>query len=132
MRALRAQLAALFAALIIALPGSAWARAHFLCRMTGQEMPARCCKADHVEHASHEPQARPLDCCERIAPVAHTGALGTRLTAENIAPAALAALVPEAPYLPPHALAAARSPEQARAPPPSGPPLYLVHCAFLS
>lgn len=132
MRALRAQLAALFAALIVALPGSAWARAHFLCRMTGQEMPARCCKAGHGNAKSHEPQARPLDCCERVAPVAHNAALGTRLTTESVAPAALVALALEPPYLPAYTFAAPPSPEQARAPPSLGPPLYLVHCALLS
>jgi len=130
MRAFRAQLAALFAALVLVLPGAVWARAHYLCRMTGRPMPASCCN----EHAgeSREKRALPLDCCRRVTPAAHTGTPGTRFASQDLAPAALANVLAEPAYLPLHSLAVERAPRRARAPPPAGPPLYLAHCSFLS
>ncbi|HEY4157710.1 MAG TPA: hypothetical protein VGM29_06415 [Polyangiaceae bacterium] len=132
MRAIRAKLAALVAVLVLVLPGSAWARAHYVCRMTGASMSARCCKSPCADPGSRDPQVLPLDCCERVAPAARASTLGTRVVASDVAPAALAALVNEPSYLPPRSLAVRVAPAQARAPPPRGSPLYLVHCALLS
>ncbi|HEY2408375.1 MAG TPA: hypothetical protein VGI10_20350 [Polyangiaceae bacterium] len=132
MHAIRAKLAALVAVLVLVLPGSAWARAHYVCRMTGASMSARCCKSPYVDPVSRDPQVLPVDCCERVAPAARAGTLGTRVVASDVAPAALAALLSEPSYLPLRSLAVRVAPAQACAPPTLGSALYLVHCALLN
>ena len=116
-RSIRAHFVALLAALVLVLPGSAWARAYYQCRATGQAMNAPCCDEGKRSSQPQAPEARPLDCCQRIAPVARAGALGTELTQLDIAPAALlpAELTPLAPAALEQTLRA--TPIQARAPP---------------
>src|SRR6478735_7888651 len=102
MRTVLVRLLVVLAALLV-LPGSAWGRDHFLCRMTGRVAPTCCCAAAKAVSAKRcEPGVRPSDCCERVHP--GDGATATSAAApQTIDPAALTAIVPQPAYFVPSA-----------------------------
>jgi hypothetical protein len=133
MRSFGARWVALFTALAVLLPASAFARAHYFCRMMDRVVDTCCCDADvRDESASCEPQLRSNDCCEKITAATRSAALGPAVTEFHVPPAALSATVLAAAYVVPKSVGVLTLPLQARAPPGVGPPLFIVHCSLLT
>jgi hypothetical protein len=133
MVAFRARILALVAAIALMLPSGAAAGAHYFCRMAERVLPNCCCAAAHDEHESgHEVQVRGAGCCEQMLTPARAGATAANDAALELPAAGLATVLPAAawPQAPVSRLRAARA--RSRAPPGVGPPLFIVHCAFLS
>jgi hypothetical protein len=132
MRAVRARIFALLAALVLLLPGGASARTQYYCQMLGRVVASCCCEtaaASQAPGAVQELQA--ADCCQRISSSTRSASLGARQALQGIAAAVL-----------PSELASALGPcprgdtgtctEVTQAPLAIGPPLFVAHCALLS
>lgn len=134
MRCLRGQLIAAVTALALLLPGTAFARAHFFCRMMNRVVATCCCERDAApsSEALCAVKIRMSDCCERLAPSARTPTLKAFGTDVFVPPAAIVATVPALDYVLGPSIGARMLPAQARAPPIVGPPLFIAHCSFLS
>lgn len=134
MRPLRAQLIAVLTALAVLLPGSAFARTQYFCRMMNRVVATCCCDADSSrhDHPACTAQVRSSDCCERT-PIATRSltlkAMGNELSVPS---AAIASIVPAPAYVFPRVVEALALPGWARAPPIVGPPLFIVHCSLLT
>ncbi|MES1176939.1 MAG: hypothetical protein ABUL62_21635 [Myxococcales bacterium] len=133
MRAVSARLLALFAALVMLLPGTAAARAQYYCRMTGHIIGSVACddgalskKAD----ANQELQAP--DCCQRLSVANRSASLGTLDAVRDIPPAACIAVLPQAFAVRLSSRTLSVCAETTQAPLAIGPPLFIAHCAFLS
>jgi hypothetical protein len=130
MRRAFARLLLVLAALLL-LPGGAWARAQYLCHMSGRVQSSCCCKASAKAVApSERASVRAADCCERLTPAVGAVATSARV-ADSVAPPALAARVPLPLVLAPRAQAPASSARQSRGPPGPTRALFAVHCAYL-
>lgn len=133
MRAVSARLFALFAALVMLLPGAASARTEYYCRMTGRVVPSAACDSGAESKAvgpAQEFQTR--DCCQRLSSANRSASLGTLDAVNDVAPAAHVATLPQV-----FSVDASDGPvsfcaESTQAPLAIGPPLFIVHCAFLS
>lgn len=135
MRSLRAQIVAALAAVALLLPSTAFARTQFFCHMMNRVVAACCCDTDsnHEEDPSCTAQVRATDCCERISVTTRsTTTLKATGTEISVPSAAVASIVPAAVYVFPRTVEGLTVPEQARAPPIVGPPLFLVHCSLLT
>lgn len=124
----------LVAALVVALPGTAFGRGQYFCRMLGSVTSGSCCAgAKQAPAPSVGPEVRRAGCCDRL-PSAEPGtSAATRSGGAEIPfPAWAASLSPDAPASDSVAEMLAAKPEQARAPPALGPPLFLKHCALLT
>ncbi len=132
MRAIPARLLALFAALVLLLPGPAAARAQYYCRMTGRVIAATTCDNRSAPKVTRRTQEAQLpDCCQRLSSSNRSASLGTPDAINHIAPAHVATLTPVFGLRPssgPISVCA----EPTQAPLAIGPPLFIVHCAFLS
>ena len=132
MRAVRAQIFALFAALVMLLPSGASARTQYYCRMIGRVVASSACNEAAASKAARPAQEFQLaDCCQRLSSSSRSASLGTLEAVHDVAPAALVAAAP------PFVAALLRDPagfcaESTQAPLAIGPPLFIVHCAFLS
>lgn len=136
MRAVSAKLLALFAALVLLLPGTASARAQYYCRMTGQVIGSVSCDGGAASQASRASSpvqgVETPDCCQRLSASNRNASLGTLDAVNDVAPAAHLATVPQA-----FTLFVSDGPisvcaESTQAPLAIGPPLFIAHCAFLS
>src|SRR5450432_486074 len=78
MRAVRARVFALLAALLMLLPSGASARTHYYCQMMGRVVASCCCDTGAVSQAPGAPQQLQVeDCCQRISAASRSAALGT-------------------------------------------------------
>jgi hypothetical protein len=132
MRAVRARIFALLAALVLLLPGGASGRSQYYCQMLGRVVASCCCEmasASQAPGAAQELEA--ADCCQRISSSTRGASLSARDAFQGIAAAVL-----------PNALAVAFAPcprgdtgtctELTQAPLAIGPPLFVAHCALLT
>ena len=134
MQSIRLRLLALFAVLLVALPLAAAARELYQCRMMGRVMSSCCCasSAQTAHAADRGPSLEKSDCCTRLEQRTQA-ASGVRDEAARSAAAPLATQTRVCVILPePVQDLRVREPAHARAPPPTGPPLFLKHCALLS
>ena len=135
MRRLRIQLIALVTALAVLLPGSAFARTQFFCRMMNRVVATCCCDADanSSDDVSYQPQVRATDCCEKVTTQARSATAARVLDTDfSVPPALLAATVPADVYVFPETVAILTRMAQARAPPGVGPPLFILNCSLLT
>ena len=72
------------------------------------------------------------DCCEKITTTARSATVRGLGTDFSVPPATLTATVSDPVYVFPSMVASLTLPPQARAPPAAGPPLFILHCAFLT
>ena len=134
MRAVSARLFALFAAMVMLLPSTASARTQYYCRMMGHVVAAAACDNGAAPSAigpAHQ-EVESSDCCQRLASSNRSGSVASLDAVSDVAPAAQVATLPHA-----FAGAAGGGPsgfcaESTQAPLAIGPPLFLMHCAFLS
>lgn len=133
MRAVLARLFALFAALVLLLPSAASARTQYYCQMTGRVLGSAACDNGAESKATSPAQEIQLpDCCQRLSSSNRSASLGTLDAVNDVAPAALVATITQA-----FAVDLSGGPfsfcaESTQAPLAIGPPLFIVHCAFLS
>lgn len=134
MRAVLARLFALFAAVVMLLPGTASARTQYYCRMTGRIIGSVACDNGVAAKAAGPAQElRALDCCQRLSPSKHSASPGTLDALSDIAPATRVATLPQAFALRPNSGGPIGfCAESTQAPLAIGPPLFIVHCALLS
>jgi hypothetical protein len=133
MRAVSAQLFALFAALVLLLPGTASARAQYYCRMVGHVIGDAACDNGAPSKASRNTQElQASDCCQRLSSSHHSAALGTLDAVTGVAPAAYVATRPQAVALGARSGPISFCAESTQAPLAIGPPLFIVNCALLS
>jgi hypothetical protein len=118
----------LFAALLVALSGSALAGPHYFCRMAGRVMADCCCSAE--DHQGSEPSVSPKDCCERIEAKALPDVGRALQSTDDVPSGALSAVVAVPRYVAP-STRTERLPMQSSRGPPGLERLFLVHCAFL-
>jgi hypothetical protein len=133
MRTLRAQLIAALTVVAVLLPGSAFARTQYFCRMMNRVVATCCCEgADRHEERSASPEVRATDCCQKIAAESRSVAAAVSKTDFSV-PAAVVVDAPT-PLIPaaPASFAVVAPSIQARAPPAIGPPLFIAHCALLT
>jgi len=132
MRAVPARIFALFAALIMLLPSGASARTQYYCRMMGRIVASSACDEEAASKTASPAQEFQLaDCCQRLSSSGRSASLGTLEAVHDVAAAAsVAAAQPFVVGLLRHADAFCA--ESTQAPLAIGPPLFIVHCAFLS
>jgi hypothetical protein len=132
MHSLRLRIVALLVGLATVLPGGAFVRPHYFCRMMDRVMAAPCCEAEReVRETRREDQISAPDCCVRVETSARDVAAAAREALAEVPVASLVATIAE-PFSVP--LAVGRSAPRrarARAPPSVGPPLFIAHCALL-
>ena len=130
MRSLRVPLVALLTVLAVLLPGSAFGRSQYFCRMMNRVVTARCCQeqADDLSRAG----VRAPDCCEKIAPASRTLAVRATAFDHKIPCVALAGIVSGMSYEVPRHVEAVQQAVRARPPPGVGPPLFIAHCSLLT
>jgi len=100
----------------------------------GRMMDACSCAGKHTSVSSCSPEIKPEDCCRRLergagssaSAVREGGALRVPLPTLAAAPA-FAVVIPK-----PSDDVPQREPAQARAPPRTGPPLFLKNCSLLT
>src|SRR6478735_2440138 len=133
MRAVRARIFALFAALALLLPSGASARTQYYCRMMGRIIGAVSCDREAASHAvSPAKQLEDADCCQRLTSSSRSASLGTRDALGGFAVAPLLAPSFQPFGVCPDEAARDLCFESTQAPLAIGPPLFIVHCAFLS
>jgi hypothetical protein len=132
MRAVRAQIFALFAALVMLLPSGASARTAYYCRMMGRVVASSACDQEAATKAAGAAREfQVADCCQRLSSSSRSASLGTLEAVHGVAPAtSVAAPQPFQVSLRCHSVGVCA--ESTQAPLAIGPPLFVVHCAFLS
>jgi hypothetical protein len=133
---IRLRLLALFTALLLALPAAGMFGPRWFCSMMGRVMSSSCgCSSEPAAEAPHEPQGPQLessDCCSRLEP-GHGAGVALRELSAGVASLALPHVDTLKPLVPRASeLAKQRQPVAARAPPSTGPPLFLENCSILS
>lgn len=132
MRAAALHLITLLALLAVLVSGGAAAGTQYLCHMTGRVVATCCCATEGPPRAARaSQQARPADCCERIAATASASAAGTHDVSSSLPGAPLLAILPPYGYAPLAAQIVGVGARSARAPPAAGLPLFVAHCALL-
>jgi hypothetical protein len=132
MRAVPARIFALLVALVMLLPSGASARTQYYCRMMGRIVASSACDEEAASTAASPAQEYQLaDCCQRLSSSSRSASLGTLEAVHDVAPAASVAAVQ------PLVVGLLRDSdgfcaEPTQAPLAIGPPLFIVHCAFLS
>ena len=132
MRAVRARIFALFAALAMLLPSGASARTQYYCRMMGRVVASSACDEEASFKAVGSAQELQLaDCCQRLSSSSRSASLGTLEAVHDVAPAASVAAAQ------PFVVGLLHDSdgfcaESTQAPLAIGPPLFIAHCAFLS
>lgn len=124
------QLLALTVATLLALPVQAFARAAYVCQMSGRvSHHACCCSSRAAAEPALGPSIARQDCCEPLVKGEGAPVAATQVDAQNLQAMALAhddAL--ELPRLARGELLARPCLDDA---PTRGPPLFLAHCALL-
>jgi hypothetical protein len=133
MRALKTRIFAVLAALLMLLPGGVLARSQYYCRMMSSVVASCCCATSVVTRVPRVvAQLQLEDCCQRLSASNRSAVFGTR----DAAPTVVRPFLPSARRDPfPIAVVsqAGRTCSVAtQAPLAIGPPLFVVHCAFLS
>lgn len=137
MVALRARLWPVLAVLLLALPLRAAGGVQYFCHGMGRLMDKCCCPSattvQRVERGGCGSKIKSRDCCERLERGSGDVATPLRERASSVAlapasaePAPLAVAVYE-----PEARDVVSVPVIARAPPPRGPPIFIVNCSLL-
>ena len=132
MRAVRARIFALLAALVMLLPSGASARTQYYCRMMGRIVASSACDQDVASKSARpSPELRLADCCQRLTSSSRSASLGSLEAVHEVAPAAFVTALQT--FL----LGSSRDSdgfcaESTQAPLAIGPPLFIVHCALLS
>jgi hypothetical protein len=133
MRAVRARLFALLAALVMLLPSGASARTQFYCRMMGHIVATSSCdNRSASEPASRAQEFQLADCCQRLSSSSRNAVLGTLDAVHHVAPAALVATVPQFFAAGPLSDSGSGRVEPTHSPLAIGPPLFIANCALLS
>jgi hypothetical protein len=133
MRAVRARIFALLAALVMLLPSGASAHAQSYCRMAGHVVGASSCDRQAAPQAeSPAQQLQAADCCQRLSSSSRSASLGTREGLPGVAVAALFTTTPRPFGVGLQGESGSLCAESTQAPLAIGPPLFLAHCAFLS
>jgi hypothetical protein len=133
MRVVPARIFALFAALIMLLPGAASARTQYYCSTMGRVMASCCCDTDTVSQApSATQELQATDCCQRLTSANRSASPGTRDAVRGVLAPALLSTLPEPFRLSPHSDTGSSCAEVTQAPLAIGPPLFVAHCALLS
>jgi hypothetical protein len=133
MHSLSRRLAALVAALLMALPASALGRSQYFCIGMGVARDSCCCKAKRAAEQGCGTQIKASDCCRVLERASRDATPAVREAAQQILPSALLAILPPFGPQPLDVAEGVRSATRlARAPPLSGPPLFLKNCALLS
>ena len=133
MRAVPARIFALLAALVMLLPSGASARTQYYCRMMGRIVASSSCGNEGASQApSRAQELQVADCCQRLSSASRSAWLGTREAVRSVAAAALLTTTPQ-----PFSGGLERNTcnfcgESTQSPLAIGPPLFIVHCAFLS
>ena len=135
---LRLRVIALLVGLATVLPGTAFARVHYFCRMMDRVMDSPCCESERAAarlrpdvRVELREEARPPDCCLRVEASRAGVAPGPRYSLPVVPAAALVATPGWSSFTLPPAIAVSTRFEAARGPPPLGPPLFLAHCSLL-
>src|SRR5450432_2592208 len=133
MRAVRARIFALVAALVMLLPSGASAHTQYYCRMMGLIVGSVSCENEGASQAaSPVQQAREADCCQRLSSAGRSASLGTREAVRSVVAAALLSTTPQPLGGGLQRATGSFCAESTQAPLAIGPPLFIVHCAFLS
>src|SRR6185369_13478523 len=133
MKALRAQLIAALTVVAVLLPGSAFARTQYFCRMMNRVVATCCCEgAERHEEQVAGPEVRATDCCQKITPESRSIAAGVSNTDFSVPVAAVVDAPRHCVHAAPLSFAIVAPSIQARAPPAIGPPLFIAHCALLT
>jgi len=131
----RPRLLALLMVLLVGAPLGAFARQHYFCHAMGRVMEKACCcaSAKHAAARPGLPELRSRDCCERVKQAERDATPAVAQGDARIAAPALATVEVVAIRVAPTPVRLAPSTSiQARAPPPTGPPLFLLNCSFLT
>ncbi len=138
MISIQRRLVALLVGLALILPGIAFGRFHYFCRMTGRVMDAPCCETDRSTErledstgVQRREEARAPDCCVRLKAACTGVASSAPLSATVIPVAALVAVLATPVFTSTVASAIQARFGHARGPPPAGPPLFVAHCSLL-
>ena len=132
MRAVRARIFALLAALVMLLPSGASARTQYYCRMMGRIVASSACDEEEASKATSPAQElRVADCCQRLLSASRSASLGTLKAVHDVAPPASVA-APQPFVVALLGDSDSTRAESKQAPLAIGPPLFLVHCALLS
>ena len=133
MRAVRARIFALFAALVMLLPSGASARTQYYCRMMGRIVGSISCDNEAASQAaSPVQQIQEADCCQQLSSASRSVSLGTREAVGGVTAVVLVATVSQPFGVGLHQDTGNLCAESTQAPLAIGPPLFIVHCAFLS
>jgi hypothetical protein len=135
---LRIRLLALLTALAIALPLGAGGRDLFFCHVMGRTLSSCCCprvtnSSVHVRTATDDARAEKSNCCTVVDRDVTPTIPGIRDEATRVQASLAATRVTRLDAIPePNIETLLDNPVRARAPPASGPALFLKHCALLS
>jgi hypothetical protein len=133
MCAFQARLVALFAALVLLLPSTGSSRLQYYCQMTGRVIGAVACDNEAASRATSPVQeVQRQDCCRRLWSSSRSASLGTLKAVYDVAPAAQACTLPEPLAIDLDGAFVDFCMESTQAPLAIGPPLFVVHCSFLS
>jgi hypothetical protein len=115
------------------LPSGASARTQYYCRMMGRIVGSASCDNDAASQAaSPVQQIQEADCCQRLSSSSRSASLGTREAVRGVTAAALLTTSPQPFGVGLQPETGSFCAESTQAPLAIGPPLFLVHCAFLS
>lgn len=135
---LRARLLPVLAALLVALPLRAAGGVQYFCHGMGRLMDKCCCPVRTVPVAQRlecGPELKSRDCCERLERGSSNLAPALRERVASVV-GATPALAGSAPVMvvvfEPEARDVVAMPVAARAPPPRGPPIFLLNCSLLT
>jgi hypothetical protein len=135
---LRTRLLALLTALAIALPLGAAGGDLFFCHVMGRTLASCCCpgatsSSRHVRNATLDAKIEKSNCCTVVEREVMPTIPGIRDEATRVdAPLAAISMALFEAIPGPSLRALLDDPVRARAPPGSGPPLFLKHCALLT
>jgi hypothetical protein len=134
---LRTQLLALLTALAIALPLGAAGRDRYFCHVMGRTLSSCCCSgakgSPDVHAKTVDTKIEKSNCCTVVDREVAPTISGTRNEATHFQPPLAAIRVPFFEGIPgPNLHSLIDDPVRARAPPGSGPPLFLKNCSLLT
>ncbi|MET0793801.1 MAG: hypothetical protein ABW061_19940 [Polyangiaceae bacterium] len=133
MRAVPARIFALLAALVLLLPSGASTRTEYYCRMMGRIVGSVSCDNEAAsQSASPIQQIQEADCCQRLSASSRSASLSTREAVQGVTVAALLTTAPQEFVAGLQRDTGSLCAESTQAPLAIGPPLFIVHCAFLS
>jgi hypothetical protein len=131
MRLARKWILALFATLLVALSSGALSGSHYFCRMAGRVVTSCCCgKAAHAAAPRAATAVRAADCCERLEASSLPQVSQRAAALDEVAPAAVVAVLVEVPRVPPAPLAELHAAHPGRGPPRAAR-LFALHSAWL-